>query len=127
MAAEITGVQITLLAFALFVLFPGVAMGVYIVPRLLSPCRGVLQIASIEIPVLTKRPLRRFLFFPGVNIVGRDGDCFYLRACFADAKQFGTDAGPPRSYFVYSAADQTITAVTPSEARLHKSRSSWCL
>ncbi len=121
-----TDIQIVLLALASLALFLVLAMAAYIVPRLLPPCRNVLRIACAEIPALTRRPLRGFLLFQGVDIVGLDGDRFYLLASFADSTTFGTDAGPPRSYFVYSFKDQTIIAVTPSEARRHKYRGSWC-
>jgi len=121
-----TDIQIVLLALTSTVLFLGLTMAAYIVPRLLQPYRDVLRIASTEIPALTGRPLRGFSLFRGVDVVGRDRDRFYLLASYADAVTFGTDASPPRSYFVYSTADHTLTAVTPAEARPHKFRCSWC-
>lgn len=115
--------QIVVLLLLVPIVLLALSLAGYVLPRLLPPNRAVIRIAADRIPALTGRPLRRFV---GVDVAGRNGACFYLQASFADVTTFGTDAGPPRSYFVYSVTDGTLSPITPAEARPHKYRSSWC-
>jgi hypothetical protein len=119
------------LQIALIALFAPLAFIVFVVvlhllPRLHPAYRLVYVRTADVIPRLTGRPLRKLGPFTSIEIVGTDRDRVYLRATFADTRTFGTDVGPPRAYFVYSRSDDAFNAVTASEVRPYKHRSSWC-
>lgn len=118
--------QIALIALFVPLAFILLILLLHLLPRLHPAYRLVYVRAADALPRLTGRPLRTFGPFTSIEIVGTDGDRVYLRATFADSKAFRTDVGPPRCYFEYSRSDDAFNAVTPSEVRPYKHRSSWC-
>jgi hypothetical protein len=112
--------QVFAIAILAPIAFITLMLAVHKIPRLLPPYRQALRDAIDQVPLLTSRPIRR------LDIVGRDNDRLFIHVTFADATTFGTDAGPPRSYFVYSIAERTLNAISVADVRPHRFRSSWC-
>ncbi len=111
-------------AFAISIIVPiafvALMLAILQIRRTIPPYRQAIRDATDRVPKMTNRTIR------WVDVVGRDNDRLFLRVSFADAKTFGTDPGPPRSYFVYSITERTLNAIPVAEARPHRFRSSWC-
>lgn len=97
----------------------------YFVP--ISPkLRRIVATAVGKVAQLTGRPVRSWGPFLGGTFVGRDDGRYFIQIRFADARLFGTAAGPPRQYFAFDINSENIYAVTPGEVRPHKLRWTIC-
>jgi hypothetical protein len=112
--------QVFAIAILAPIAFIALIFALHKVPRLIPPYRQALRDAMDRVPLLTNRPIRH------VDVVGRDNDRLFIHVSFADETTFGTDAGPPRSYYVYSITARSLNAIPVSDVRPHRFRSSWC-
>jgi len=112
--------QVFDIAIILPIAFVALMLAIHQIRRMIPPYRQAIRDATDRVPKLTNRTIR------WVDIVGRDNDRLFIRISFADATTFRTNAGPPRSYFVYSITERTLNAIPVADVRPHRYRSSWC-
>lgn len=112
--------QVLAIAILVPIAFVALMLAVHKIPRLIPPYRQAIRDATDRVPQLTNRPIR------WGDVVGRDDDRLFIHVSFVDATTYGTDAGPPRSYLVYSITERTLIAILVADVRPHRFRSSWC-